>query len=152
MQMQLPTLPAMGGIPELPDMPEPPDMEEQLARMNAKPLPNPFDEVEIDDEATFEEISAAEDAVIDDQFKAIREGREQQRKAIELANDSEYWFAVYFQTREQKEAFLKAVKWFEHGDKYLDGRWLAKKFNVELPPRPAPYKVGRLDKNLTSLT
>lgn len=120
--------------------------------MNAKPLPNPFDEVEIDDEATFEEISAAEDAVIDDQFKAIREGREQQRKAIELANDSEYWFAVYFQTREQKEAFLKAVKWFEHGDKYLDGRWLAKKFNVELPPRPAPYKVGRLDKNLTSLT
>lgn len=148
----LPSLPTMGAMAELPDMPELPNMAEQLARMNAKPPPNPFDSMNVGEDDSLEDIGHAEDGVIDDEFKAIREGREQQRKAIELANDSEYWFAVYFQTREQKEAFLKAVKWFEHGDKYLDGRWLAKKFNVELPPRPAAYKVGRLDKKLTELT
>lgn len=144
----LPELPALGGLPELPELPELPSM----AQMNAKPLPNPFDSMDVSDDASLEEIGEAEDKVIDDSFKAIREGREKQRQAIQLANDAEYWFAVYFQTREQKEAFLKAVKWFEHGDKYLDGRWLAKKFNVELPPRPGPYKVGRLDKKLTDLT
>lgn len=48
--------------------------------------------------------------------------------------DSEYWFCVCFQTRDQKEAFLKAMKWFEHGDKYLDGKFVAKKLGVTLPP------------------
>jgi hypothetical protein len=47
--------------------------------------------------------------------------------------DSEYWFCVCFQSRDQKEAFLKAMKWFEHGDKYLDGKFVAKKLGVALP-------------------
>ena len=145
--------PDLPGLPELPDLPDLDDLPElTLLDLNMEPVPNPFDAIDDEDDMSLEELGQAEDKVIDDEFKAIREGREQQRKAIELANDSEYWFAVYFQTREQKEAFLHAVKWFQHGDKYLDGRWLAKKMNVVLPPRPAPYKVGRLDKKLTDLT
>lgn len=49
-------------------------------------------------------------------------------------NDSEFWFAVCFQSREQKEAFLAALGWAEFGDKYLSGRKCAKKQGVDLPP------------------
>lgn len=151
-QLALPTLP--GKLPKLPgmgDLPSKDDMQAQMARMKNKPQPSPFEAINAEGMTT-EEAGAAEDKVIEDEFAAIREGREQQRKAIELANDSEFWFAVYFQTREQKERFLEAMDWIKHGDKYLDGRWVAKQHGVELPPRPAPYKVGRLDAKLKDLT
>lgn len=92
------------------------------------------------------------DEVVNEQFAAIHAGRKQQAQAIELANDTEYWFAMYFQSREQKEVFLQAMNWFSHGDKYIDGQFAAKIMGIELPPRPAPYKAGRLDKKLMELT
>lgn len=42
------------------------------------------------------------------------------------ATDSEHWFAVNFETREQKEAFLRALGLFDEADKYLDGLAAAK--------------------------
>jgi hypothetical protein len=65
---------------------------------------------------------------------AFQANRAAERQLVQDTTDSEYWFCVCFQTREQKEAFLKAVKWFGHGDKYLDGAFVAKQMGVALPP------------------
>ena len=88
--------------------------------------------------------------VIKDEFAAIREARKKQADAIELANDTEFWFCVFFQTREQKEAYCKAMG-YEH-DKYIDGEAEAHRQGIALPERPAPYKIGLVDKKLANLT
>jgi hypothetical protein len=62
-------------------------------------------------------------------FKARRE-REAQR--YKNATDSEFWFAVCFHTREQKEQFLRLAQLIELGDKYLDGLEVAKALNITL--------------------
>lgn len=88
--------------------------------------------------------------VIEDEFAAIHAARKQQAEAVELANDSEFWFCMYFQTREQKEAFVKHFGFAT--DKYIDGQEAARQLGIELPARPAPYKVGRIDAKLAKLT
>jgi len=52
--------------------------------------------------------------------------REQWRVTV----DTEFWFAVCFQSREQKETFLQKAGLSELGDKYLDGLRLAEKFGI----------------------
>lgn len=49
--------------------------------------------------------------------------------------DTEYWCCLCFDSREQKDAFLKAVGWVEigGGDKHLDGVEIAKSMGVQLP-------------------
>lgn len=115
-----------------------------------EPEPGPLDDIEGESMEENAELTL-------EMAKAIlvnKTQREGQQKAIELANETEYWFAVYFQTVEQKNAFLTGIKYTGEkvGDKYIDGQDLAKHLGVELPPRPAPYKVGRLDKKLAALT
>lgn len=151
--ISLPTLPSLPGLPELPELPNVGALSIDLDDVLNPPQPI-LDERNGDryDPDSIEKNTAMDDEVIVDEFKAIREGRAKQSQAIELANDTEYWFAVYFQSREQKEAFLKAMAWFEHGDKYIDGRHAAKLQGIELPPRPAPYKVGKIDQKLKDLT
>ena len=88
--------------------------------------------------------------VIKDEFAAIHAARKQQADAIELANDSEFWCAFYFQSRAQKEAFLQhfGIK----QDKYIDGQDAADAMGITLPKRTAPYKVGKVDKKLMAIT
>lgn len=94
--------------------------------------------------ATVQEMSAVLAA-----FKA-RAQAEQDRFA--LVTDSEYWLGVCFQTRAQKEAFLAAVKLLQHGDKYIDGRLLAQRMGVELPPAEVPYNpTPRVDAKFAAL-
>lgn len=52
---------------------------------------------------------------------------------FQKATDSEYWFAVYFEDREECERFQKAVglKKRLHGDKYIDGKMLAKLLKID---------------------
>lgn len=64
-------------------------------------------------------------------FKARDKKETDDKRAI---LDSEYWFCVCFQSRAQKDAFLKAMDLFEHGDKYLDGQFVAKKLGIAIPP------------------
>lgn len=51
-----------------------------------------------------------------------------------LRNDSNYWACLWFDTREQKEAFLNAMGWMQFGNKYLDGQEIAKEMGIRLPP------------------
>lgn len=73
----------------------------------------------------------------DQEFKALESAYVQRRKAEDKrrvnATDSEYWFAVCFESRAEKEAFLRAVKAKKsmHGDKYLNGRDFARLLGVE---------------------
>jgi hypothetical protein len=67
--------------------------------------------------------------------------------------DSEYWFCLCFDTREQKEAFLKATGWIDKGDKYLDGVEIAAGMGIQLPPTPAALKfvTEKSDKKLNEI-
>jgi muconolactone delta-isomerase len=47
--------------------------------------------------------------------------------------DSEYWACVVFQSRDQAEAFNRAMG-LSPGDRYIDGQKLAKRLGVKLPP------------------
>jgi hypothetical protein len=78
-------------------------------------------------EAPKEDLSAVLDG-----FKE-RSKRENQRFLD--ATDSEYWVALCFQTREQKEEFLAKLKLLDLGDKYIDGMEAAKVMGVKLTSR-----------------
>jgi hypothetical protein len=70
-----------------------------------------------------------------------------------LATDSEYWACLCFQTREQKDHFLQALKLIDLGDKYLDGQLVAERLGVLLPEAKVPYNTSaRLDPKLVNLT
>ena len=80
--------------------------------------------------------------------KGFRDRIKNENNRFELSTDSEYWFAACFQTREQKEAFLKALDLLVYGDKYIDGRLLAEKLGIELPAADVPYRAeGKIDKD-----
>lgn len=83
--------------------------------------------------------------------QGFRNRAKQESDRFALATDSEYWAAICFQTREQKEAFLSALKLLEFGDKYLDGRLVAERLGVKLPESQVPYKPEpKLDKDWLS--
>lgn len=54
----------------------------------------------------------------------------------EAQNGFEFWFAVYFKTEQQKDAFLAAMKWFAEDGRYVDGLKLAKEKGLTLPSAP----------------
>lgn len=64
--------------------------------------------------------------------------------------DSEYWFAVCFKTREQKERFLQAMNWIQHGDKYLPGDEIAKLQGIGLPDADLGKTEPRIDKDFSA--
>lgn len=76
----------------------------------------------------------AQDAAVE--FTALEQGYRDRAKAesdrFKRATDSEFWFAVCFTTREEKEAFLQAAGLSHLGDKYLDGRQVAHALDVDI--------------------
>jgi hypothetical protein len=73
--------------------------------------------------------------------------RQKHQKVI----DTEYWVALCFESREQKEAFLKAVNLFAQGDKYLDGRLFAQHCGIEIPNEAPPHRERGIDPKLAEL-
>lgn len=90
-----------------------------------------------------EEVSALKAAFI------ARSNKEDARYT--QAVDSEYWFAVCFQSRSQKNAFLKAMGITLWGDKYLDGARIADKFGITLPGALPSKPLKALDPILVDL-
>jgi len=91
------------------------------------------------------ELSALEQAFID------RKKAEQAR--FTQAVDSEYWVALCFQTREEKEDFLRKLGLLAQGDKYIDGRQAAKKIGIQLDPIEILYKsTFNISPKLAALT
>lgn len=78
--------------------------------------------------------------------KRGREDAEAQRQTD--ATDSEHWFAVDLETREQKEALLHALGLFDEGDKYLSGFVVAERLAALLraPAEQRSAAIAALDK------
>lgn len=62
-----------------------------------------------------------------------------------LATDSEYWSAICFNTREQKEAFFAALGVLDlgNGARYFDGNAIAQRMGINLPAGDPPARAGR---------
>lgn len=59
---------------------------------------------------------------VDETSRAFRDRIAKEDKRRRLATDSEFWIAVCFVSREDKERFLRKYDLLSIGDKYLDGR------------------------------
>jgi hypothetical protein len=81
-------------------------------------------------------FAARAEQELSDLEAGIRARKKAERVRFEAATDSEYWFAVCFRTRAEKEMFLRSAGLWEHGDKYLDGRVVADKLGVAMPADP----------------
>lgn len=121
-------LDALGGLDDLVALDEPdgPDPDDPIGELDYDSLSN-------------EEVAARETSAVLQAFIA-RSKAEQER--FLLATDSEYWVGLCFQTREQKEHFLREAKLLHAGDKYIDGALLAKRMGIVLPPAAVPYNVS----------
>lgn len=120
----------------------------------------PDDDVDdlMSDEERAEEAAASDIAkATKDELHALksdfqkRAAREQDR--FMEAADSEFWVALCFQTRAQKEEFLRKLKLLDLGDKYLDGLMVAKRMGVKIEEKgPAFRPTKGPNKRLTALT
>lgn len=120
--------------------------EAALLRQNPVPqlvdMPEPEGNAELDSFADLDAVQAG-----------FRKRAKMEASRFKKATDSEYWFAVCFQTREQKEAFLRAMKLIELGDKYLSGELVAKQLGVDLPSADVPYRPDpKIDAAYAALT
>lgn len=76
-------------------------------------------------------------------FKA----RAKEERALFYENvDSEYWVAIGFQSREQKEAFLRLAGWLALGDKYLDGLEVAEAMGIDIAAMTPPIRRVNIDR------
>lgn len=101
--------------------------EDVLAALNAEPEPDPL--ADVDYTGDLEADSAAELTALQQGF---RDRAQRENDRFRLATDSEYWVAVCFKSREDKEAFLRAAGLAQIGDKYLDGYAVARALGIEM--------------------
>ncbi|ACU37173.1 hypothetical protein [Actinosynnema mirum] len=99
-----------------------------LAQLNAEPEPDPFGDVEYTGD-----LATDSTAELDALARGFRERTAREDERFRLATDSEFWFALCFKSREEKDRFLKAARLFHLGDKYLDGLAFAAALGVAMP-------------------
>lgn len=96
-------------------------------------IPNPLDSFEypgtLEGDAT-EEVSEI--------LQTILEERQQLRDKFRLRADREYFVCICFQSKEQKEDFLRQMGWLSWGDRYLDGLRCAEALGFDLEPVMLP--------------
>lgn len=109
----------------------PTSQDDLLAQLNAEPEPDPLADVEYTGD-----LATDSEAELDALAKGFRERTKREDERFRLATDSEYWFAVCFKTREDKDAFLAAARLMAIGDKYLDGYAVARTLGIPMPTDP----------------
>ncbi|WP_240690694.1 hypothetical protein [Amycolatopsis sp. CFH S0078] len=101
--------------------------EDLLAQLNAEPEPDPLENVEYTGdlpEDSRRELTALQ--------RGFRDRAKREAERFRLATDSEYWIAVCFKSREDKERFLRAAGLLAIGDKYMDGYAVARVLGVPM--------------------
>lgn len=111
----LPGVPGPPGAPALESGPQGPEGVPGPDGVPAAP-PAPFDEV--DYTGNLEQDQAAELTAAQAAFRDRAKQYKRQRLVVE---DSEFWVALCFDTREAKEEFLRDHGLAHLGDKYLNG-------------------------------
>lgn len=127
------------------------DLAREIAKQKKQLLKNPqpqyVDMPEMTGDAELD--SKADLEAIDEGFRARAKD---EAARFRLATDSEYWFCVCFQSREQKEEFLRKMDLIDIGDKYLDGQLVAGRLGVEISEQDVPYNTSsKIDTKLLKL-
>lgn len=81
-----------------------------------------------------------------DLLKKLKAGARAEKDVFMENTDSEYWVALCFQTRAQKEEFLTKMGWLELGDKYLDGVEVAAKQGIKLENKTPKIRKRTISK------
>lgn len=113
---------------------------ELAKRLRANPvpqyveMPEPTGDAELDSEKDLGELESGF------RKRAADEGRR-----FALTTDSEYWGAICFQTRAQKEAFFAALGVLDLGlgARYFDGNAIAARLGIALPDESVPYRADK---------
>lgn len=100
-----------------------------LSKSLAPKVPDPLADAAYVGE--FEVDAASELDLLQAGFRARRRAEDSRFRA---ATDSEYWFAVCFKTRAEKDLFLRLANLAQLGDKYLDGEKVAAILNIKEKP------------------
>lgn len=115
-------LPASDALNALLGLNTPPTPDEPASEADTAPAPpnDPFGDIEytgdLETDAA-EELTAAQ--------AAFRDRAKTYKKQRLMVEDSEFWVAVCFRTRDDKEAFLRDHNLLHLGDKYLNGYLVA---------------------------
>lgn len=104
----------------------------------AEATPDPLQDLEYTGD-----IEADGEAEAEAILEAIKREKALRRDAYRLLVDSEFWFALCFQSREQKEEFLRLIGWEDLGDKYLNGLEVAERLGLPIEPINLPMKPTR---------
>ena len=97
--------------------------------------PDPLDQVR--QTGDVEADSLAEVAMVEKTVAQRKEVAEQDRRRY--AADADFWLGAVFQSRGQKEAFLRALPQLPCDEgQYVDGRYLAQLLGIELPEVAIP--------------
>ena len=120
-----------------------PDIDRALSDMD---MVNPLDAVPDTDDS-----EADNKNVMSAALAAFKAQAKNETKTFQDNTETEYWFCVCFQNREQKEEFLKKAGWFNHGDKYLDGQFVAKKMGIEIPEVTRKFNTGEVEKSMVAI-
>lgn len=129
----LPDLPKLPKTPKGAGKPGKPGKLPKLAKLPTKPsapVPDPLAQVEYTD--NLETDSARELSALEEGFRARAKNEE---KRFFAATDSEFWLAVCFQDRDEKERFLAALGAADRaktvGGRYISGRDLAALLDID---------------------
>lgn len=99
-------------------------------------MPDPTGDAEADSEKDLGELEQGF------RRRAADEGRR-----FAMATDAEFWGAVCFHTREQRDAFFAALgaQPFGVGGRYFDGNALAEHMGIKLPEADPPQALRKPD-------
>lgn len=94
--------------------------------LDAAPTPEAPTLPESFEEGTKEEISEV--------LAAFRQRAKEEEAAKKKNVSTDFWFAVYFASQDQRDAFLRAVDLIKSmDDQYIDGMTFAKALGIEIP-------------------
>lgn len=106
-------------------------------------IKKPTGDVEVDSKNDLTELQ--------DSYKKhqdFRERLEKENQRLDITTDSEYWVALCFTTRSQKEDFLRKLNILQFGDKYLDGEKVAQELGIDLESVEMKYQISdKIDKD-----
>jgi hypothetical protein len=89
--------------------------------------------------------------IISATLQSFKDRVQKEQKRFEKATDTEYWFCVYFQSRDEKESFLKNAGLLEAGDKYLDGWDVSKKLGIAINKDVTGYPKSKTSSDFSDM-
>ena len=90
------------------------------------------------------ELQADSDAIMSEALRAVIERKKATQERFRVATDPEFYSVICFQSREQKEDFLKKAGWIAEGEggRYLNGLEIARIMDIKIEVYPIePLKL-----------